>query len=130
MLLFNLWYFLSITSRLLRAGMFKILFSFNVFLFSSPILMKLVFPDRASYSGSVGTTHNFVDLSVQVLRAFRLEMLTTLYPPLLQVCFKCSYWYALSENCSSYSVDMWTIYCLCFVMQRWFGSDIGYTMWF
>ena len=67
MLLTNLSYLSSITSRLLRAGMFKILFYFNVFLFPSPILMKLVFPDRASYAGSVGTSRTFLDLSVQVL---------------------------------------------------------------
>ena len=67
MLLINLSYLSSITSRLLRAGMFKILFYFKFFLFPSPILMKLVFPDRASYAGSVATTHNFVELSVQVL---------------------------------------------------------------
>ena len=43
--------------------------------------MKPVFPDRASYAGSVGTTHNFVDLSVHVLQAFRPETSTNLNPP-------------------------------------------------
>ena len=81
-LLINLSYLSSITSRIVREGMFKILFYFNVFLFPSLILMKLVFPDRASYSGSVGTFHNSVDLSVQVLRAFLPETSTNLYPPL------------------------------------------------
>ena len=81
MSLTNLCYLSSITSRLLRAGMFKILFYFNVFIFPSPILMKVMFSDRASYAGSVGTTHNFVDLSAQVLRAFLPKTLTHLYPP-------------------------------------------------
>ena len=80
MLLINLSYLSSKTSRLLRAGMFKILFYFNVFIFPSPILMELGFPDRASYAGSVGTSHNFVELLVQVLRTFRLETSTNLYP--------------------------------------------------
>ena len=87
MLLTNMSYFSSITSRLLRVGMFKILFYFNDFLLPLPILLKLVFPDRASHAGSVEPTHNFVDLSVQVLRAFCPDTSTSLYPPLMQLFF-------------------------------------------
>ena len=82
MLLINLSYLSSITSRLLRAGMFKILFYFNVFLFPSLILMRLVFLDRTSYAGTVGTFNNSVDLSVQDLRAFLPETSTNLSPSL------------------------------------------------
>ena len=81
MLSINLSYLSTIASRLLRAGMLKILFYFNVFLLPSQLLTKLVFSDRAS-SGYVGTSHTSVDLPVQVLQAFRPETSTNLYPPL------------------------------------------------
>ena len=42
--------------------------------------MKLVFLDRASCADFIGPSHEFVDLLDQVLRAFRPETSTNLYP--------------------------------------------------